>query len=206
MICDRIIYGGQTLLTIFHRGFDDEVNERCLKKVEKVGSYNLIFTETQVQDDVIDNIVGWSIKEEGLLSPGSIINPYSEAACAYMIHFQYAAKPSRLFKFFGDRYFLNISVDKLIHINEFIKKYTGLNIEKNPMLYGDIFVFKSSVFSYHANKSEGITVENLSVGTTIIVRFKKNDVIVTTKVIRINHDTERMEIKSDKPWTYHVQI
>lgn len=203
MICDRIIYGGQALLTIFHQGFDDEVRERSLKKVEKVGSYNLVFTETQVQDDEIDNIVGWSIKEEGLLTPDSIINPYSEAACAHMTHYEFATKPSRLFKFSGDRYFLNISVDKLIHINEFIKKYTGLDIEKNPMLYGDTLVFKSHARNYRANKSEGIIVERLSAGSTVIVRFKKNDVIVSTKVVRSDHETEETEIKSDKPWTYH---
>jgi len=62
MICDKITYGGQVLLTVYHQGFDDEIKERSLKIVEKVGSYNLIFTETLVSDDEIVNIADWSIK------------------------------------------------------------------------------------------------------------------------------------------------
>jgi len=203
MICDKIIYGGQVLLTIYHQGFDDEINGRRLKIVEKVGSNNLIFTETLVSDDEIVNINDWLTKEEGLLTPGSTKNPYGEAACAYMVHYKYANKPSRIFNFSGDRYLLRISVDELIQINMFVKKYTGLDIEKNPMYYGDIFIYRSYTINYHANKEEGITVENLPAGSTVIVRFKKHDAIVSTKIVRINHETEETEIKSDKPWTYH---
>lgn len=204
MICDRITYGGQVLLTVYHQGFDAEIKERRLKIVEKVGSYNLCFTEELVSDEEVTNyIVDWSIREEGLLTPDSTINPYSDAACAHMIHYGYFNKPSRIFKFSGDRYLLGISIEKLININEFIKKYTGFDIEKNPMLFGDILVFRCYARNYHANKEEGIIVENLPAESTVIVRFKKNDMIVSTKIVRIDHDAEETEIKSDKPWTYH---
>ncbi|MDR3600898.1 MAG: hypothetical protein P4L49_10545 [Desulfosporosinus sp.] len=203
MICDRIVYGGQSLLTVYHQGFDDEIKERRLKIVEKVGAYKLVFTETLVSDDELDNITNWSIKEEGLLTPDSTKNPYGEAACAYMIHYEYANKPLRIFNFSGDRYFLRIPVDKLIQINEFVKKYTGLDIDKNPMNYGDIFVYRSFACNYRANKEEGIVVESLPAGSTVIVRFKKSDIIVSTKVVRIDHETEETEIKAGKPWTYH---
>lgn len=203
MICDTIKYGGQTLLMIYHHGFDDEIKERCLKIVEKVGAYNLIFTETLASDDEIDNIADWLIKEEGLLTPDSTKNPYGQASCAYMVHYECANKPSRIFKFSKDRYSLNISVDKLIQINEFTMKYTGLDIEKNLMLYGDTLVFKSYARNYRADKADGIIVESLSAGSTVIVRFKKNDIIVSTKLVCVDHETEVTEIKSDKPWTYH---
>lgn len=203
MVRDRIIYGGQILLTVYYQGYDNEIKQRSLKMVEKVGPYNLVFLETLTSDAEFDNITCWSVKEEGLLTPDSTKNPYSEAACAYMLHFEYANKPSRLFKFEGDRYSLRIPVDKLIQINEFVRKYTGLNIEKNPMLYGDTLVYKSHVYNYSVNKSEGVIVEKLPIGSTVIVRFKKNDVIVSTKVVLINHETQETEIKSDKPWSYY---
>jgi len=120
-----------------------------------------------------------------------------------MTHYMYVNKPSRIFEFSIDRYSLGISVDKLIQINEFVKKYIGLDIEKNPMYYGDIFIYRSYAINYHANKEEGIIVERLPAGSTVIVRFKKHDAIVSTKIVRINHETEETEIKSDKPWTYH---
>ena len=120
-----------------------------------------------------------------------------------MIHYEYLNKPSKLFRFSENRYLIDLTVDRLMYINEFIKKYTGLDIEKNPMLYGDILIFTCHARNYHANKTEGIIVEGLSAGTTVIVRFKKDDVIVSTKIAHADHYAEETEIKSDKPWTYH---
>lgn len=203
MICDKITYGKQTLLTIYHQGFDDEIKDRRLNIVEKVGAYNLVFTEIWVPDDVINEMNEWVIKEEGLLTPDSTKNPYNDATCAYMIHYKNSIKPSRLFKLIDDRYNLNIDPEKLVHINTFIKKYTGFNIEKNPMLYGDVFIFKGHVFKCRAGKEGEIIVESVPARSTIIVRFKKNDVIVSTQLVRIDRETEEVKIKSDRPWTYH---
>jgi hypothetical protein len=96
MIRDRVTYGGQTLFTVYHQGFDDEIKGRCLKRIEKIGVYNLIFTETLVSDDEVDNISDWIMKEEGLLARDSAKNPYS-SSCAYMVHYEYVNKPSKLF-------------------------------------------------------------------------------------------------------------
>lgn len=202
MICDRIIFGGQILLTIYHQGLDNEINNRRLNIVEKVGRYNLIFTETIISDAEIEDIVGWSAKESGLLTPESTKNPYSGGTCAYMVHYQYYNKPSLLFRFMKDKYVLKIPIEKLIQINSFIKKYTGFDIEKNPMFYGDVLLLKSYSKNYYAKNSDGIILKNVPIGSTVIVRFKKDEVIVLTKVVRISDENLETEIKSDKLWTF----
>jgi len=202
MICDKITYGGQTLLTIYHQGFDDEIGTRSLKTIKEIGSYNLVFTEKKVKDDIVDNITDWSVKEEGFLTPSASLNPYTNDACAYMTHFRFASKPSRLFKFCKNRYHLNITIDNLMEINKFIKKYTGLSIEKNPMLYGDIFVFKNQILDYHTNELDEIMVKDLPKGATAIVKFKKSDIIVSTKITKTASNAEEIVIKSDKPWEH----
>lgn len=46
MICDKVIYGGQTILTIYHLGLDKDVPKRRIEKTEKIGRYSLKFIET----------------------------------------------------------------------------------------------------------------------------------------------------------------
>lgn len=203
MVCDKVTYGGQTLLTVYHQGFDHEIKKRRLKRTEKIGSYNLVFTETLASDNEIDNISGWIMKEEGLLVPNSTKNPYSSASCAYIVHYKYIDKPNKLFNLSENKFVLAISVEKLILINEFIKKYMGFNIDKNPMIYGDVLFIRSYMRNYRTNKEEGIIVETLPVGSMIIVRFKKDNVIVSTKIICVDQETNETEIKSDVPWTFH---
>ncbi len=203
MVCNKVTYGGQVLLTVYHNGFDNEINDRRLKIVQKVGLYNLVFTETLVSDDEIDNISGWIMKEEGLLAPDSSKNPYSSASCAYMVHYEYINKPNKLFCLYQNKYILAIPVEKFLLVNEFIKKYIGIDIEKTPMIYGDIFVFNSYAYNYHSNKEHGIIIERLPLGSMVIIRFKKDEAIVSTKIFHVEHETSEIEIKSNKPWTYH---
>ena len=46
---DTISYAGDVILTIYHKGFDSEIGHRKIKRVEKVGRYNIIFEEKVVE-------------------------------------------------------------------------------------------------------------------------------------------------------------
>lgn len=206
MICNIITYGKQRILTIYHHGFDDEVQERKLKVVEKIGAYNLVFTESIVPDDEIERIFDWSFIEEGFLIAGHAENPYSKGACAYMTRYGYMNKPSKLFKISGDRYSSRIALDNLRYINAFVKKYTGIDIENNPMLYGDILVYRCLYFNYYANE-ESIVIETLPAGSIVIVRFKKGEVVVSTKMINVDYEVDKVEFDSEKKWDgFDVEI
>ena len=202
MVCDKITYGGQILLTLYHQGF---LTSNLRKITQKIGHYNLVFEETDCsnEEDVLP--VGWFMKEEGLILKDSFMNPYGSAACAYMEHFCYAIKPKRLFRIAKSKseYSLAIQAQDFLKIGEFIEKYTGFPISKKPMNYGDIFVYQHRLRCYHAKQADGIVVENLPANAMIIVKFQRNSVIVTTKIARITVPTKEIEILADVLWDSH---
>ena len=203
MICDRVKFKGQTLLTIYHQGIDDNVRERCLNRTEKIGRYNLTFIETFIEDTEIWSVNDWVYEEEGLIEPGSSKNPYGDAACAYMYHYIFENKPSCIYTFKNNKYSLKISVDNFLYICEFIKKYTGIDIESNPMFFGDVFIFNCNERNHKCNKNDGIVLENIPANSIVIVHFKNGNSIVFSKIVKIESETKKLEIYSDKPWISH---
>lgn len=203
MICDRVTFRGQTLLTIYHQGIDNNALKRYVNRTQKIGRYNLIFIETYVEDKEIENIKDWIYKEEGLLEPGSSKNPYGNAVCAYMYHYGYANKPSCIYSFKNHKYSLKISADDFLCICEFIKKYTGIDIESNPMFCGDVFIFKCNEFNQKCKKNDGIVLENIPANSIVIVHFKNGDLIISSKIVKVEYETDNLEIISDKPWVSH---
>mgnify|MGYP006869414122 FL=1 len=47
---NTVAYAGQTLLTVYHKGFDEQIGDRKSKRTEKPGKYNLSFYEEVVSD------------------------------------------------------------------------------------------------------------------------------------------------------------
>ncbi|MCB2343299.1 hypothetical protein [Clostridium estertheticum] len=203
MVQDIISYAGQTLITIYHKGFDTNIGAKKNEYIEKVGRYNLKFNEKVVPDNDATMISGWAWKFEGLLENNEEKNPYGESACVYMEEYVYINKPDRIFSIKEDEYLLKISIEQLQQINEFVKKYTGLSIERNPMCYGNIIVYDSCVIEYHAKQEEGIVVSEVRANTMVIVRFKMNKVVVSTKIVKVSQLTKNLEIISEKKWNCH---
>ena len=109
-----------------------------------------------------------------------------------------------MYSFLKDnKYSLKISINEYLRICEFIKKYTGMDMESNPMFYGDVFIFKCSEREYKYNKVNSIILENIPANSTVIVHFKKGDIVVSSKIIRVETETADLELCSDKPWTSH---
>jgi hypothetical protein len=198
MICDKVFFKGQAIITIYHQRVDGTLN-RSIKQTEKIGRYNLVFTETVVDDNEIDSIVGWNYTEKGLLEPSLNINPYSDAACAQMRHFVYLTKPDCMFRF-DKQYSLKISVKVFLFICEFIEKYTGMELQDNPMLFGDVFVFMPNEEIIKHNKENGLIIKNIPADSTVITHFKNKNLIVYSKKEFISSDTESIEIKPDVEW------
>lgn len=207
MVRDIISYAGEVILTIYHKGFDKEVGNRRIKRTEKIGKYNIVFKEEVVEDSLIEKLLSWDRKIEGLLGPTDIRNPYSERACAYMVQYVYLDKPRRLFTLKEDRFVLNIS-DKLFkEIISFTKKYTGLDLQNQAMCYGDIFVYECHQRNYYAT-DEGIIIDADSKDSKIVVNFKNDNIVVCTKVISIEgKEKTEVEILSDSEWdSFDIQI
>lgn len=202
MVCDKIIYGRQTLLTLYHHDFTVPKIRRIK---EKVGRFNLIFEETECPDDDIPIPDGWYMKEEGLTFQDSPMNPYSSEACARVEHYCFALKPSRLFRIVPSKseYDLGIPAESFLKINEFVKKYTGFPIDKKLIYYGDVFVYQPYLRRYHAKQAEGIVVENLPENAMVVVRFQRNSLVVASKIVRTSAPSEEIEILAGVPWDSH---
>lgn len=202
MVCDKITYGRQTLLTLYHQGFSAP---KARKIKEKVGRFNLVFEEIEYPDDDLSIPTGWFMKEEGLAFQDSPMNPYGPEACTQVEHYCYASKPSRLFRMTPSKteYCLAIPAEDFLQIEEFVKKYTGFPITKGFMYYGDVFVYQPYLRCYHAKQAEGIVVEHLPANAMVAVRFQRHTLVVSSKIVRTSEPAERVEILSDVPWDYH---
>lgn len=202
MVCDKITYGKQTLLTLYHQGFSAP---KARKVKEKVGRFNLVFEEIEVQNDDLSIPAGWFLKEEGLTFQDSPMNPYGPKACAQVQHYWYVLKPPRLFSVTssGSEYRLNLPAEDLLQIEEFVKKYTGFPIAKGRMYYGDVFVYRPYPRCYHAKQAEGIVVEHLPVNVLVAVRFQRHSLVVASKIVRTSEPDQTVEISAGVPWDYH---
>ncbi|KMT22647.1 hypothetical protein [Clostridium cylindrosporum] len=203
MIQNIVTYAGQILITIYHKGFDSDIRSRNIKKIRKIGKYNLIFEEKVVPDNIVDTVIGWTWKFEGLLQVDEDKNPYSGSVCAYIQEYVYLNKPNKIFSIKDDKYSLKIPIEQFKEINKFVKKYTGLNIEKNPMCYGNILLYDSHIGLYHAKQEEGIVVKELNSNTIVIVKFIKDKMVVSTKIVNVTQYTKELEIISDRKWDCH---
>jgi len=203
MICDKITFAGETILTIYHRGFIRDKGANRLQKITKVGRFNLRFEETVINEQGIHFPNKYALMRTGLLETKSDINPYGGSACAFMKHYVAFDKPKRLFSLSDGKFELSIPIDYLQQINSFVERYTGLEIAKNPIFYGDTFVFSCHERNYRANEDVGIIVSNVKSNTTIFVNFKKNGVIVSAKIVRIDGEKRDVYINADTDWTYH---
>lgn len=202
MVCNKITYGGQTLLTLYHQSF---FASKARKIKEKVGRFNLVFEETECPDRNLCIPDNWFMKEEGLVSQDSPMNPYDSAACAQVEHYCYARKPSRLFGIDQSKseYCLAIPAGDFMKIEEFVKHYTGFPIAKGSMHYGDVFVYQPYLRCYHAKQAEGIVVENLPANSMVVVRFQRNAMVVASKIFRTPKPVASAEILANVPWDYH---
>ncbi|MFT9487173.1 MAG: hypothetical protein ACH0QD_07360 [Tepidibacillus sp.] len=208
MVRDIISYAGEVILTIYHKGFDNEVAHRRIRKTEKIGKYNIVFEEEVVEDTILDSLINWDVKTEGLLGSKDMRNPYGERVCAYMVRYLNLDKPKRLFSLQEDKYQLNIPAKHFKQIILFTKKYTGLDLRDQVMSYGDIFIYECHQRNVYAKDDEGIIIEAAPRDNRIIVNFQNDDIVVCTKIIDLEgKGNERIEVLSDREWnSCDVQI
>ncbi|HFR4159389.1 TPA: hypothetical protein ACHVJ3_001577 [Bacillus cereus] len=201
MILNRVIFAGQVIITILHKGLDNQVDpKRNLNIKEKIGRYNLSFEESIVSDNFINKIDNVAFIEKGGLIPQHELNPYNLSACAFMTRYVSNIKPSKIIKTCDDKFEFKISSKELLRINSFIKKYTGLNLNYNPILYGDTLLYEHTYVKINSNETNGISLGNIEKSSILIVKFKNKDIIVSSKVTVIDNDTTEIEINSPADW------
>ncbi|OCS88857.1 hypothetical protein [Caryophanon latum] len=203
MIVNKVSYGGENLVTVYHRGIEDEVEsyERKIIK-QKINQYNLCFEQYKVNVDDLNNITSTLSVQEGFLTPKDNLNIYSSRVCARVTRYVSAVKPRKIIKTLEDKFEFNLSIETIININEFIKKYTGLDLNKNPIFYGDTFIFEPIEIDLCKNESKGLTIRNIEAHSEIVIRFRNNGMIVYAYKRLFEDEVLEVEINPEIDWTF----
>lgn len=205
MIENRIIFDGEDILCIYHKGFDD-VDPINHKECTTLDGKLLEFIEQKVDSDVVFNKVSSLASIQGVLSTGEDLNPYGDMASAHCSHYIVTEKPS--FLFYSDAFTSN-DANVLVELFEFIDTYCGLQLKKYPLYLGDIFIFEPIPVEVMGNKIdgvEGLTLTNLPVDSMLVIHFKSYDdlgdtaYIVDTAMINVEGTEKCINISSEHPW------
>lgn len=203
MVCNEIVLGGNSILTIYHKDFNN-VSTRKILHDRKIRRCNLEFHQYQVSDEVLDSIYGFTYKRKGLLQPNVCPNPYGDRVCAIMTHYVFDEKPHKIFDTKENIYSLKLSIQDFIEVAEFTEKYTGIEIKKDPMLFGDTLVFSFCNIDIKATTDNGITINNIPTNATkIAVCFKNAEIIVHSELITVSSETSCIDISCKEKWNNH---
>ncbi|PGU91662.1 hypothetical protein [Bacillus thuringiensis] len=202
MILNQVIFAGEVIITILHKGLDNQINpDRKLFTKEKIGRYNLIFKESIVSDDFLNNYNDVLFIEKGLLSPKHKLNPYSDRACAFMTRYISNIKPNKIIETYDDKFDFKISLKDVLRINTFIKKFTGLDLNYNPILYGDTILYEHTYIKMKGNETNGIKISEIEKNSTVIIKFKNKNAIVSTEVKLLDTNNTELEVNPNVDWS-----
>lgn len=204
MIKQQILFDGEEILKIYHKGFTDYPMDRKLNHKQNINNHTLELKESFIQDiskeEVIydDKIVGFLHKEHGK-------NPYSTYCCNYTEFINYDK---------GE------FIDELIEdkktfgqVKDFIEQMTGIKLDKSPYIIFNTLIFTPTDIELDMRLDKenpnNIQVEILTnpyFEHTLIIKFKMDNIIVDTKTYK----NKIKAIETDCEWNkvdidiYHV--
>lgn len=205
MIEDRIVFDGEEILCIYHKGIDDFATINHREHITLDGKL-LEFIERNVDSDVVLNKVSSLASIQGVLSTGEDLNPYGDMASAHCSHYIVANKPS--FLLYSDAFTSN-DANVLVELFDFINTYCGLQFKKYPLHLGDIFIFEPTLVEVRGNEVDGVdglTLTNLPIDSTLIVHFKSYDdlgdteYIVDTAIVNVERTYTCINVSFEHPW------
>ena len=205
MIENRIVFDGEEILCVYHKGVDDFVTVNHEEHITLDGKL-LEFIEQKVDSDVVINKVSSLTSIQGVLSTGADLNPYGDMVSAHCSHYIVTKKPS--FLFYRDEFTSN-DANILIELFDFINTYCGLQLKKYPLHLGDIFIFEPTPVEVRGNEldgGDGLTLINLPVDSMLIVHFKSYDnlgdteYIVDTAIVNVERTDTCINVSSEHPW------
>lgn len=199
MIKDTITYKKNSFLTIYHQGFSNDSLTQKRVRQKRIGRFQICFTEEYAPEWEWNQMTGYAWEESALLMPKEKHNPYHEAACANMVHRIYLDKPEVIWKKDGK----TLDETLLVEVFAFIRDYTGMNLENNPVYLGDAFLFSASKQRFHSNKANSVVLQKLNAGMRVVLHLKNGQSILESKTVEITEDTEELEITTACDWNQH---
>ena len=199
MIEDIVKYDGEVILRMYHKGFDNENEQRNLVRKNEINGKIISLEEKYVKDEVIKNELSVFEFTECLLGTEDERNPYrGGSSCTFVKEFVILEKPKILFTQSGSLYELNIETKNFVQICEFIKKYLGVNLKKNPMNFGNVYIYECREIRA-VGIEKGFSLPSKCIGSTVTVTFRNESMPVERENIAIKEESQ-LSITNVKYW------
>lgn len=201
MICDKIIFDNETIITIYHSGFSDEKNTNKKKISDTIDGKEITFLEYYEPSDKALN--DENLFEKGFLDTKSKYNVYRDGSnCAKYKRFS-GELPCSIYDLTEDTPKLKLSLEHLDMIFEFIKKYTNLDIAQDITLFGDILVLEPRKLTIKSeNECQIISFENLETDMLITVNFYNSNATITLSIVETICVSGTFKIEAPKNWSF----
>ena len=201
MICDKIIFDNETIITIYHSGFSDEKNTNKKKISDTIDGKEITFLEYYEPSDKALN--DENLFEKGFLDTKSKYNVYRDGSnCAKYKRFS-GELPCSIYDLTENTPKLKLSLEHLDMIFEFIKKYTYLDMAQDITLCGDILVLEPRKLTIKSeNECQIISFENLETDMLITVNFYNSNATITLSIVETICASGTFKIEAPKDWSY----
>lgn len=201
MICDKIIFDNETIITIYHSGFSDEKNTNKKKISDAIDGKEINFLEYYEPSDKALN--DENLFEKGFLDTKSKYNVYRDGSnCAKYKRFS-GELPCSIYDLTENTPKLKLSLEHLDMIFEFIKKYTNLDMAQDITLFGDILVLEPRKLTIKSeNECQIISFENLETDMLITVNFYNSNATITLSIVETICASGTFKIEAPKDWSY----
>lgn len=201
MICDKIIFDYETIITIYHSGFSDEKNTNKKKISDTIDGKEITFLEYYEPSDKALN--DENLFEKGFLDTKSKYNVYRDGSnCAKYKRFS-GELPCSIYDLTENTPKLKLSLEHLDMIFEFIKKYTNLDMAQDITLFGDILVLEPRKLTIKSeNECQIISFENLETDMLITVNFYNSNATITLSIVETICASGTFKIEAPKDWSY----
>lgn len=199
MICNKILYDNELLITIYHKGFLDEIDTKSRNINEECNNKTITFLEYyEKSDDILNNQFCIA---DGFLDTKSKYNPYKNGSNCAMYKRYIGKLPNSIFELVGNIPQLKLSLDELDKIFDFIKKYTSLDISQDVTLFGNILVYEPRTSHIKKSKTDKfIEFEQLEPNTLITISFLKNDIVISSNTSKSTCDSDIIRINAPDEW------
>jgi len=186
----------QEVLRIYHDGFEDYPKGRNIYQEIELTQGKAIFKEHWI--DSLNELIVFDTQTSGFLDLNHVKNPYETYCCDYQEFITYEKD------FLKNNEIANVSQFK--ELSEFVKKWSGYNLEKSPYSYNNILTFKPKKIEIELTKSQenqqklNLEILHNKYGETLtcIIKFKYNHIVVDTKVVPITRCL--VSIESQNVW------
>ena len=201
MICDKIIFDNETIITIYHSGFSDEKNTNKKKISDTIDGKEITFLEYYEPSDTALN--DENLFEKGFLDTKSKYNVYRDGSnCAKYKRFS-GELPCSIYDLTENTPKLKLSLEHLDMIFEFIKKYTNLDMAQDITLFGDILVLEPRKLTIKSeNECQIISFKNLETDMLITVNFYNSNATITLSIVETICASGTFKIEAPKDWSY----